>query len=151
MAAKIQCDASDKREIVLPSGTKLVTTNYAADEFMVLATSLQPFTGDWQFGFRLNKTLERSSYHAYSEEVRQHILKTLVPIEFPVPTTLDSGNPWTTDLFALLRSDPDVGELLSEGSAEQPYVAQTRSGDEIVRDATGDATIVMETPDADEL
>jgi hypothetical protein len=148
--AKIQCDASDKREITLPSGTKLVTTNYAAGEFMILATSLQPFAGEWEFGFRLNKTLEKSPYHGYSAEVRQYVLKTLVDISYPVPHEVVRGVHWTTDLFGLLESDPDVGDVLDPGDDEHPYVTTTPEGDEIVRyEPSGQ--LVIETPEWDEL
>ncbi len=148
--AKVQCDASDKREITLPSGTKLVTTNYAAGEFMILATSLQPFAGEWGFGFRLNNTLEKSTYHGYSAEVRQHILKTLVDISYPVPHEVVPGVHWTTDLFGLLESNSDVGDVLDPGGDEHPYVATTPEGDEIVRNEVS-GQLVIETPDGDEL
>lgn len=111
--ARVQCDASDRREVALPSGKKVTTTNYVAGEFMILATSLQPFTGSWDFAFRLNSTLEQSTYAGYSQEVRKHLLKTLVPISWPLE------GPWTTDLFRLLDQSPDLGDVLERGEDDE--------------------------------
>lgn len=107
--ARVQCDGSDRREVTLPNGHKLETTNYVVGEFMVLATPLHAFTGEWDFAFRLNSTLERTTFKKYREEDRQFLLKTLVGIGWPLEP------PWTTDLFGLLDASPDLGETLDPG------------------------------------
>jgi hypothetical protein len=95
-AAKIQCDASDKRPIKLPNGHTVDTTCYQTGEFDVLAVPLQPFLGEWSYAFRLNETLPRTKSTKYAPEDREYLLATLVPIVWP----LDDA--WTTDLFGLL-------------------------------------------------
>jgi hypothetical protein len=112
--AVVQCDGSDKRRVILPNGHELETTCYVAGEFMVLATPLHPFTDKWNFAFRLNSTLARSSWGGYSPEDRQYLLKTLVPITWPLQ------EPWTTDLFRLLEDTADLGDVLAPGDDEGP-------------------------------
>lgn len=116
--ADIQCDGSDKREVTLPNGHRLSTTNLVVGEFMVLATALQPFTGSWDFAFRLNDTLERSPYRGYAEEDRQYLLKTTTSITWPLE------EPWTTDLFGLLDGSPDLGEVLEAGDGDEDGVVR---------------------------
>lgn len=125
--AKVQCDASDRREVALPNGEKVATTNYVAGEFMVLATSLQPFTGSWDFAFRLNSTLERSTYAGYGEEIREHLLKTTVPITWPLEA------PWTTDLFRLLDESPDLGDVLEGGEGGEGALVRPPGSDTSIR------------------
>jgi hypothetical protein len=108
--AGIQCDGSDRREVTLPNGHHVLTTNYVAGQFMILATALHPFTGEWDFAFRLNSTLERTTYSRYAVEDRQYLLKTMVDISWPLP----ENGPWSTDLFALLGGAPDLGEVVVE-------------------------------------
>lgn len=112
--AGIQCDGSDRRQVVLPNGHEVVTTNYVAGEFMVLATPLHPFTGSWDFAFRLNSTLERTTSNKYAPEDRPYLLKTMVPISWPL------ADPWTMDLFALLSHAPDLGEVITTGYGHEP-------------------------------
>jgi hypothetical protein len=107
--AGIQCDGSDRRRVTLPNGHEVETTNYVAGEFMVLATPLHPFTGEWDFAFRLNSTLDRTTSSKYAPGDRQYLLKTMVSITWPL------GDPWTTDLFGLLGSAPDLGDVVSPG------------------------------------
>ncbi len=84
---KVQCDASDKREIVLSNGTRVKTTNLKVGEFDVLAVGLFAFRERWDFGFILNRDLPRSTYKGYPEQDRQLLLKTLIPVEWPLPET----------------------------------------------------------------
>jgi hypothetical protein len=107
--AKVQCDGSDKRRVIMRNGKEIETTCYVAGEFMVLATPLHPFTDKWNFAFRLNSTLERSSSTKYSADDGQCLLKTLVPIDWPLQ------EPWSTDLFGLLRDNPELGDVLAPG------------------------------------
>lgn len=110
--ANIQCDGSDKRMVRLPNGHEYETTNYVAGEFMVLATALHPFEQKWDFAFRLNSTLPRTTSKKYAEEDREFLLKTLVPITWPIE------EPWTTDLLGLLDGAPDLGEVIAETEDE---------------------------------
>jgi len=104
-AAKIQCDASDRREITLSTGKKVSTTCYRTGEFDILAVGLHPFYGDWRFAFRTNESLPRSAHRGYTDADRSELLKTLVDIEWPLPR----GGAWTDDLFHLLRANPLLG------------------------------------------
>lgn len=107
--AKIQCDASDRRPITLPNGHRVTTTCYQTGEFDILAVPLQPFLGEWQFAFRSNGSLPRSTWRDYAEEDREFLLATLVPITWPL------GQEWTTDLFALIQSMGDnLGKIVLE-------------------------------------
>lgn len=105
--AIVQCDGSDCRPVTLPNGHRVETTNYKTDEFMILATPLHPFTQRWDFAFRLNSTLERTPSKKYSAEDRRYLLKTTVPISWPLE------DPWTTDLFGLLADNPELGEVVA--------------------------------------
>lgn len=119
--AEIQCDGSDKRTITLPTGRQVSTTLYLAGEFDVLATALHPFTGDWTFAFRLNRTLPPTAHHSYSDEERAVLLKSLVPIEFPLRPASD----WTTDLFGLLESEKDLGAGVADDDGKTAVRAPT--------------------------
>jgi len=101
--AKVQNDASDRRKIKLPNGKTVETTCYQVGEYDILGVSLQPFTGDWQFAFKKNKDLKRSTSDKYSKVIRKYLLATIEEISFPLPQG------WTSDLFALL-DDPDLGQ-----------------------------------------
>jgi len=109
--ARVQVDASDRREVKLPNGSVVNTTCYLAGQFQVLAVPLHPFTSSWTFAFRLNDTLPRSSY--YSPDVNQYLLKTLVAITYP----LNESEGWSGDLFELLDTAPDLGEVVMETPA----------------------------------
>lgn len=116
--AGIQCDGSDRRTVTLPNGHEVQTTNYVAGEFNVLASTLHPFTGEWNFAFRLNSTLERTTSKKYAPEDQQYLLKTMVNITWPLQ------EPWTMDLFGLLESAPDLGETIAEGDETHAAVVR---------------------------
>lgn len=130
--AGIQCDGSDRRRVTLPNGHEVETTNYVAGEFMVLATPLHPFTEQWEFAFRLNSTLDRTTSTKYAPEDRAYLLKTMVPISWPLE------EPWTTELFALLADAPDLGDVITMGSGQEPGV---------VRAPNTDTTVDISDPD----
>lgn len=81
----VQCDASDKREILLPDGSKVTTTNLKVGEFDLLAMGLFAFRERWDFGFMLNRDLPRSTAKKYPPAVRQHLIKTSIPVTWPLP------------------------------------------------------------------
>ncbi len=72
------------------------TTCLLVDEFDVLAVNIFGFLGEWRFLFALNRELPRSNFRGYTEEQRQYLLATLVPVAWP-----ETGI-FTTDLFVLL-------------------------------------------------
>jgi hypothetical protein len=78
------------------------TTCYQVGEYDILGVSPQPFTGDWQFAFKKNKDLKRSTSDKYSRSIRKYLLATIEDISFPLPQD------WTSDLLSLL-DDPDLG------------------------------------------
>lgn len=112
--AGVQCDGSDRRRVTLPNGHQVETTNYVAGEFMVLATPLHAFTRRWDFAFRLNSTLEHTTSTKYAAEDRRYLLKTMVPISWPL------REPWTPGLFELLANAPDLGEVITTGLGSEP-------------------------------
>lgn len=133
ITARVQCDGSDRRRVTLPNGHTVETTNYVTGEFMVLATPLHAFTGKWDFAFRLNSTLERTTYAKYAPEDREYLLKTTVPISWPLE------GPWTTELFALLSDTPDLGDVITTGYGHEPG---------LVRAPNTDATVEISDPDS---
>jgi len=81
---RFQCDASDKREVVLPNGKKVSTTCLKVDEFDVVAVNLYAFNGRWEYAFARNRDLPRTSHRAYTKYQRQHLLASLVPVTWPL-------------------------------------------------------------------
>lgn len=109
--ATVQNDASDRRRLTLPDGTKVDVTNYVKGEYDVLAVSLQPFTGEWRFAFKKNKNLKMSTHRKYPDNVREYLLATSEPICWPLSPD------WTEDFFAII-ADPDLGKSADETSVE---------------------------------
>jgi hypothetical protein len=93
--------------VTLPNGARIETTCYLAGEYDILAVSLQPFSGVWDFAFKKNKDLSRSRSRRYTPEVQQYLLSTLERLSWPL--TPD----WSRDLPPLL-SDPELGIPLPE-------------------------------------
>ena len=85
-----------------------------------------PFTAEWRFAFRLNTTLPRSQHRDYTQEERDALLKSMVDISWPLQ------EPWTEDLFTLLASAPDLGEVISEGDEDEPAVVRLPGSDDVV-------------------
>lgn len=102
---RAQVDASDRREVTLPDGSRLVTTCLKVGEFDVLAVSLFAFGSKWRFAFARNRDLPRTTFRRYSPEQRSQLLATLVQVAWP------PRPPFQTDVFALLD------EMLRERSA----------------------------------
>ena len=80
----VQCDASDNREVALPNGRRVKTTNLLVGEFDILAMGLFAFRERWEYGFMLNRDLPRSTFGKYAAEDRQYLLKTLIPVQWPL-------------------------------------------------------------------
>ena len=97
---KFQCDASDKRKIVLPNGHTVNTTCLEVGEFDIVAVSLYAFGNKWRFAFAKNIDLPHPNKRSrnIAEEDREYLIKTLIDISWPLKP------PFTTDVFALLDS-----------------------------------------------
>lgn len=80
---KAQVDASDRREVILPDGTKVNTTCLLRNEFHILAVNVFAFEDKWKFVFAKNSDLPSSKYTRYTEYQRNHLLATLVTIHWP--------------------------------------------------------------------
>ena len=104
---EVQCDASDKRQVTLPNGLKVSTTSLIVGEFDILAAGLFAFRGKWDFGFCLNSDLPRTSSAIYPENAHPYLLKTAVPVSWPIKP------PFVSDPFTLLD------KLVSQGSRKR--------------------------------
>jgi hypothetical protein len=91
-----QCNASDSREVQLPNGERLTTNCLVVGEFDVVAVSLFAFERQWRFAFARNCDLPRSTWSKYSESQRQYLLKSAMPITWPLE------RPYHSDLFTVL-------------------------------------------------
>ena len=80
---KAQVDASDRRAVVLPNGTEVLTTCLLRGEFHILAVNIFAFEEKWRFVFAKNDDLPLSRYKGYSEYQRNHLLATLVTVHWP--------------------------------------------------------------------
>jgi hypothetical protein len=102
-----QCDASDKRSVTFPDGSSVETTCLLVGEFDVLAVNLFAFTGKWDFVFALNsdlpKVTTRGAAKNYSEEQRNQLLATSMPMTFPFDKPY-VDNPWVL-LDQLIESE----------------------------------------------
>ena len=78
-----QCDASDRRIIMLPDGSSVNTTCLLVGEFDLLAINIFAFTNEWRFLFAKNSELPRSRFRKYTDFQRQHLLASLVPAVYP--------------------------------------------------------------------
>ncbi|MCK4794520.1 MAG: hypothetical protein KAV87_62905 [Desulfobacteraceae bacterium] len=105
---KAQVDASDRRTVRLPSGRELNTTLLLRGEFDVLAVNCYAFEKKWRFVFARNHDLPFSSYSKYTEEERQSLIASLIPVTWP------PRPPFYTDLRKLLN------EMVDEGLGSDP-------------------------------
>lgn len=130
ISATVQNDASDRRKVTLPNGDILDTTCYIVGEYDILAVSLQPFTGKWEFVYKKNKDLGRSRYRNYTAAQREHLLATSEKLYYP----LRSQEGWTTDLFSILE-DRDLGKattLESSPSGDTVLVEEPGTHEEVI-------------------
>ena len=80
---KAQVDASDKRKVLLPNGSKIETTCLKIDEFDLLAVNLFAFENHWKFIFAKNKDLPRSKWGKYTPYQQKFLLATMVNVTWP--------------------------------------------------------------------
>lgn len=97
-SGKFQCDASDRREILLPNGHTVNTTCLAVGEFDIVAVSLYAFGDQWRFAFAKNSDLPHPGARSRNVAVedREYLIKTLIDISWPLQP------PFTTDIYSLL-------------------------------------------------
>ena len=93
---RAQVDASDRRTVILADGSSLDTTLLTVGEFDVLAVNCFAFGRGWNFVFAKNEDLPRSRYRNYSDEARNQLLASLVPVSWPPEP------PFTDTLLAVL-------------------------------------------------
>jgi len=103
-----QCDASDKRNVILRDGKTFSTTCLLVGEFDILAAGLFSFRECWDFGFALNRSLPRSRARDYPPDVQEQLLATLMPVTWPLSA------PYVTDPFVLLD------QLVQERQRKKP-------------------------------
>lgn len=113
-----QVDASDRRTVTMPDGSKLQTTNLLVGEFDVLSLNCFTFQDEWHFVFARNKDLPRSTYRNYSEEQHQHLLATTVTVSWP-PQGI-----FTDDIFALL--DAMINERMTDEKPPETMIVQEK-------------------------
>jgi hypothetical protein len=102
-----QCDASDRRKVILPNGTQLETTCLLAGDFDIVAVNLFAFTGKWDFGFALNADLPRSISKKYTTEQQNYLLASSMKISWPLK------HPYIADPYILLDRLVAENTLLS--------------------------------------
>ena len=79
-----QCNASDARSVALPNGETLTTNCLVAGEFDLLAVCLFAFEKVWRFAFALNTDLPRTTWQGYTPAQQKHLLKSTMPISWPL-------------------------------------------------------------------
>lgn len=92
-----QCDASDRREIVLEDGRSVATTCLKFGDFDIIGVSMFFFNNKWEYAFALNRDLPCSKFKKYPEEIRSQLIKSLIPISMPLEP------PFVHDPFILLE------------------------------------------------
>ena len=96
LRAIVQNDGSDARKILLPNGSKIITTCYLRGEYDVLAVPLFPFVGKWEYAYKLNTDCRASESPKYLPKDAKHLLATTEPITWPL-----SQN-WHTNLLQVM-------------------------------------------------
>ena len=82
-SGKANVDASDRRAIALPDGSRLSTTCLLRGEFDILAVKVFSFEERWRFVFAKNSDLPLSRYRGYTSYQKKHLLATMVPVHWP--------------------------------------------------------------------
>ena len=84
IVASVQNDGSDKRDVKLPNGEIVSTTNYKIGDYDILAVPLFPFTGTWKFGYMLNRDCRKTTSNKYTDEQKSYLLSTMEEIYYPL-------------------------------------------------------------------
>jgi len=91
-----QCNASDKTDVTLPNGETVSTNCLVVGGFDVLAICLFAFGNTWRFAFALDDDLPRTTWRKYTESQQRYLLKSAMPISWPLEP------PYVDDLFIVL-------------------------------------------------
>ena len=91
-----QCDASDRRQVVLPNKDVVDTTCLLVGGFDILAVNLFEFGHKWRFAFAKNKNLPRTTYSKYPPKQQKYLLATSNRITWPLEP------PFIDEPFSLL-------------------------------------------------
>ncbi len=103
-SGKAQVDASDRRIITLPDGSKLNTTLLRRGEFDILAVNCYAFNKKWNFVFARNQDLPCSTYRGYTQYQRENLIASLITIIWPPEP------PFYSDIRSLLDKMAEEGE-----------------------------------------
>ena len=95
---QVQNDGSDKRDVKLPNGETVSTTNYKIGDYDILAVPLFPFTGSWDYGYLLNKDCRKTTSNKYTEEQQSYLLSTIEEIYYPLK------QPWFSNIKDAIRA-----------------------------------------------
>jgi hypothetical protein len=117
-----QCDASDRRNVILPNGHTVNTTLLLTGEFDILAVNIYAFEQKWAFVFAKNKDLPLTNYSKYLPEDRQYLIASLIPVTWPV------SGPFRTEPFSLMN------EIIMErqlAAGEAPEIAVVEENEDI--------------------
>lgn len=93
LKCNVQNDGSDKRDIRLPNGNVVSTTNYKFGDYDILAVPLFPFTGKWDFVYLPNSKCTPTTSKKYSEADRRYLIRTVEHLTYPL-----SGQ-WSMDII----------------------------------------------------
>ena len=96
--ADVQNDASDSRRMIF-NGTEITTVNYLKGDYDILCTPLYPFTGEWDFAYKVNSMCETWRSQKYPTEISQHFLHGTEKITYP---NLEKFG-WTSDIHQIMR------------------------------------------------
>ncbi|OWA36270.1 hypothetical protein B9G55_07745 [Saccharibacillus sp. O16] len=120
-----QCDASDCRDVILPTRKTVKTTCLLIGEFDIVAVNLFAFEGKWRFAFAKNSDLprvtsNRGRNNALTEEDKKYLLSTSMKITWPLQA------PFVEDPFILLDQliEEQETSLQKEPLVEKPVVLE---------------------------
>lgn len=110
LTSTVQCDASDCRAITLPNGDTVVTTCLQYGGFDILAVNMFMFHQEWEFAFAINEDLPHSTYkggkkQTISDDALQYLMKTSIPITYPIDTPFVSDPCMLLDELMKRRGD----------------------------------------------
>ena len=125
---KSQCDASDRRDVILPNGHKVNTTLLVTGEFDILAVNIYAFEDKWRFVFAKNEDLPTSKFRGYDPEDAKYLIASLIPVSWPPKP------PFRDEPFSLMneiikereyaKDEPSVPAIIEE-PGERPVVVDT--------------------------
>ncbi len=105
LQADIQNDASDARTVILPNGSRVMTTCYKRGEYDILAVPLFPFTGKWNFAYKKNVDCRATTSKKYTEYQAKYLLASTEKITWPL------SKEWSTDLRIIMTDL--IGSIIS--------------------------------------